>query len=131
MAWFGAVLSVVGAVSSAAGQQQAAAASAQAAEYNMAITQLEANAEKDRIRRESESYQSSLQVARAKSGVTSEGTPLMVMGESAANAEIDALNTQWTADTTNELYGMQASSARTAGNIGAGTTLLSGASKLF
>jgi hypothetical protein len=131
MGWVGAVLGAAGAVSAAAGQRQAGEAKAQAAEYNMAITQLEADAEKDRIRRESESYQSSLQVARAKSGVTSEGTPLMVMAESAANAEVDALNTQWTADRTNELYGMQASSARTAGNIGAGTTLLLGPSKLF
>jgi regulator of protease activity HflC (stomatin/prohibitin superfamily) len=131
MAWISPVLMAAGTVMSAAGQQQSAAAEAQAARYNSAITQAEAQAEEERIRRETQQQIGQTRASIAKSGVTYEGTPLLVLGETAANAEIDILNTQWSADTASKLYGMRASSATQAGNIGAGTSLLSGASKMF
>ena len=131
MAWVAPVLSLAGTAMSMSGQQQSAAASSQASLYNASMVQAKAKSEQEYLRRDAAANMGQIHAARAKSGVTIEGTPLLVLGESAANAEIDALNTQWSANTTSELYKMQAGAATTAGNIGAGTSLLSGASSFF
>jgi hypothetical protein len=55
----------------------------------------------------------------------------MVLAESAANAEIDALNTRYTGARQEALYRASGSNARRQGNLMAGTSLLSGAAKLF
>lgn len=131
MAWVGPVLSAAGAVMGAAGQQQAAAAQSQAAEYNAKMTQMQGQAEVERIQRESAREQARLRSAIGKSGVTTAGTPLMVMAESEAAAELDVLNTRWSTDRQVDLYKMQSKSAKTAGSIGAGSSLLSGAGRLY
>lgn len=113
------------------GQLQAGQAQSSAAAYNAKMTQMQSKMEIDRIRRQSARHQSALRVNIAKSGVTSEGTPLMVLAESEANAEIDALNTQWSADRQVDLYKMQGKSAKRASQIGAGSSLLAGAGRLY
>lgn len=131
MAWVAPAMMAASAVMGAAGQQQAAAAQAQAADYNAKTTQMQGKAEAERLQRESAREQGRLRAAIGKSGVTTAGTPLMVMAESEANAELDILNTRWSTDRQVDLYKMQSKSAKTAGNIGAGSSLLSGAGRLF
>ena len=131
MAWAGLALSALGTVASASAQQQQAAAQAKAANFNAAIVQQEAQSEKEKIYRESQVKLGKIQAARAKGGVSNEGTPLLVMAESQANAEADAYQIQYAANIEHSLYKSQASSAVTAGRTGAGASLLSGASKFF
>lgn len=116
-------VSTIGAISQAN-------AAAQAAEYNAAVARQEAAAEEARRRREAERQMGQIRAGRAKSGVTVEGSPLIVLADSAMEAEIDALNARWTGETSAKLYKMEARSARRAGIYNAGASLLSGASKI-
>jgi hypothetical protein len=59
-----------------------------------------------------------------------EGTPLMVLAESAANAEIDALNTRFTAGREATLSTMRGQEGRRAAYWSAGTSLLTGLSRI-
>jgi hypothetical protein len=111
---------------SAMGQAKAANAQAQAAEYNASLAKMEASAEEARRRRESSKVMGKMRAGRAKSGVTTEGTPLMVLSESAEMAELDALNARWSGETQSEAYKRKASSARSAIPYTVGATLLGG-----
>jgi hypothetical protein len=78
-----------------------------------------------------------------KAGVTFEGTPLLVMSETAAEGEIDALAIRYAGSIEEaniiaeqsayrqdaRLARMRGSAAKLAGNIGAGTALLTGLSQ--
>lgn len=87
-------------------------------------------ASRERAQRE-ESWRrlSSIRSQIGKSGATASGTPLLVLAESAANAEIDALNTRFGSTLQQSLYGMQGRNAKRAGTIGAGASLLTGYGK--
>jgi len=76
------------------------------------------------------------EVQYALAGVDTEGSPLMVRAESAAQAEMDAIMIRAGGDWEAARYrseamlsGMQARAARRAGALRAGTTLLSGGSQ--
>lgn len=66
--------------------------SAEVSEYNARLKRAAADREAGQIRKESKRYLGAIRAGIGKSGVTSEGTPVMVMAESAMNAELDALN---------------------------------------
>lgn len=66
--------------------------SAEVSEHNAIISRAAADREAEQIRKESRRYQGAIRAGIGKAGVTSEGTPIMVMAESAMNAELDALN---------------------------------------
>ena len=119
----GTALSALGSIR--AGQAQAAAA-----DYNARLANIESSQKAMAARRAGQQYIGAARAGRAKSGVTAEGTPLLAIAESAANAEIDALNSQWAGRMEAGLYKAQARSARQAGMIGAGTSLLSGTARL-
>ena len=111
---------------SAMGAAKAGQAQVQAAEYNASVSTMEANAEEARRRRESNKTMGKMRAGRAKSGVTAEGSPLMVMAESAEMAELDALNARWSGQTQSDVYKRQASSTRGAIPYTVGASLLGG-----
>lgn len=100
-------------------------------EYNAEMALREARSKEAAQRAEGMRRLSSIRSSIGKSGATSAGTPLMVLAESAANAEIDALNTQFAGKTQAELYRSKGKNAEKAGYLAAGTSLLSGFGKIF
>lgn len=117
------------------GIMQASAARAQgkaaqaAAEYNAASVMEEARSKESAQRAEAARRLGTIRSQIGKSGATSAGTPLMVLAESAANAEIDALNTLYTGERQANLYRAQGVNARKQGNLMAGASLLSSIGK--
>lgn len=70
-------------------------------------------------------------VALATSGANVAGdTPLLLLGESARNAELDALTIRQTGNARANAYSKQSQADQIGGVIGAGATLLGGAFKL-
>lgn len=131
----------------AAGAAQAKGAQSMA-EYNARVAQQEARAieartsyEQKRAVQEAERRQSRLRAALGASGaVPSAGTPLLLQTTQAEESELEMLligyegqigasraRSQAVLDRTQaDIYGRRAGAARTAGFIGAGTTLLRG-----
>jgi len=143
--WIGTAAAVAGGVASAAGSLSAGQSQSNMAKYNAAVSEREAaqareaaKFEEARNRKASESLLSSQRAAFAKGGVTSEGSPLLVQAETAEEAEIDALALRYSgsvaearAKSQAALDRMQGRAAKTTGYIGAGSSLLSGASSAF
>lgn len=127
----GGLTTLVGGVQQYRGQQSMAKAQADAANYNARMAELQGQQRAGLIRRQGQRQLSTIQANLAKSGATSAGTPLMVMAESAADVEIDAMNAMWSAQQESSLQRTSAINARRAGNVRAGTSLLTTASKLF
>lgn len=127
----GTTLSTVGGIAGAAGALSAGRSQQQASNYNAESARIEAESRAAAQRAENTRRMGTLRANIGKSGATSAGTPLLVLAESAANAEIDALNTLYTGQRQSDLYRMQGSNARRAGNINAGTSLLTTAGRIF
>lgn len=125
MSWLPMVAGTVGAV----GALQAGAAAQAAANYNAATAEANARAEEARRRTEGKRAIGSIRAGVAKSGASFEGTPLLVLAESAANSEIDALNALWSGNIKADMYRREGRQARTASYYQAGTSLLQGASQ--
>jgi predicted nucleotide-binding protein (sugar kinase/HSP70/actin superfamily) len=120
------------------GQQQA-----QAASYNAAVARQKAQAarqagelEAERIRKQKERLTGRQKALYAKSGVTFSGSPMEVMIDSATNAEMDALITEYNYSVEASQAESQASMSRyragvyqRTGYMRAGQTLLTGASQ--
>lgn len=138
MAGIGAATAVAGAI----GQGQAAAKTAR---YNAAVAENEATAarnmaafEENRHRRATARLLSSQRAAFGASGVESgSGTPLAVLGESAEQAELDALAIRRAGTVQEAKLRSQAAADRLyagaysrAGYTGAGTSLLTGLSRV-
>jgi hypothetical protein len=70
--------------------------------------------------------QSTTRTAIAKSGVTASGTPLNVLAESAANAEIDALNARYEAFNEAASLRRGGKEAQKTSYVRAGSRLLTG-----
>ena len=119
-------LMMLGSAVGAIGQMEAASAQAEAMEYNAQLAENQAAAEAARIRGEGKRDIGRIRANIGKAGVTSEGTPLLVLSESAANVELDALNAMWSGEQAAEVKRMEARATRTAGAFGAGASLLSG-----
>jgi hypothetical protein len=126
----GTTLATVGTGLSVAGALRSGQANSQAADYNAAMAQREASSKEVRIRQEGERSIGRLRASISKSGATFEGTPLMALAESAANNEIDALNVRQGGEMESSLYRMRGQSARRTGYVQAGTSLLSGMSRI-
>ena len=115
----------------AAGKVNAALAQREADQQRQA-GQLEA----ERMRRERIRLAATQRAGFAKSGVTSEGTPLQVMIQSAADEELNAQMTQYNAGigamrsgSEASIYKAQGVAAKRAGTLQAGSSLLSGVSQ--
>lgn len=111
-------------------------------QYNAAIAERDAKAsrqsaeyEAGRKRKETERLLGRQRALYSKAGVTFEGSPLLLMEETAAEGEIDALMIQREGklrasryQSEAELSRMKGSAAQRAGYWGAGSTLLTGGS---
>ena len=124
-------LSAIGSVVSVIGSIQQGKAEASAAEYNAQAARAEAQSRENAQRTAAQRQLGSIRAGVAKSGATMAGTPLAVLSESAANAEIDALNTRYSGQREAALYEARGRNAKTAGYMRAGTSLLSSAGKYF
>lgn len=136
-------LLAVGTAFSAIGAIQQGQAANSAAKYNAAVAGQRATAAKqqaaadmDKKRRDTVRRLGSIRAAYGASGVTLEGSPLDVLAESAANAELDVLTIKYKGDLEATGYGNEATletargqQARTAGYMGAGAALLTGVDK--
>ncbi len=125
----GTTLATVGSGLAIAGAVGQGRAGQQAGEYNAQSALLEGQSRENAQRADAARNQSRIRANIGKSGATSAGTPLMVLAESAANAEIDALNTRYTASRQADVYRAGGANARRQGNIMAGTSLLQAAGK--
>lgn len=124
-------LAVGGTLAQAGAARAQGKAEAAAAEFNARSAEQEASSRENLTRQESMRRMGAIRSQIGKSGATSAGTPLLVLAESAANAEIDALNAQYTGQRQAALYRAGGANAKAQGRAMAGTTLLSGASKIF
>ena len=138
-----AIVSVAGTALSAYGQIQQGKAQQKWGSYNAALA--ERDAETARLNAEYEAgvqckeTQKLLGRQRAlygKSGVTLEGSPLLMMAETAAEGELDALMIERGGKTRAQGYRseavlsrMKGKAAKRAGYYGAGSTLLTGAAR--
>lgn len=123
-------LSIGGTVLQASAARSAGKAEQAAANFNAQSAQMEAQSRETAQRAESQRRLGTIRAQIGKSGATSAGTPLMVLAESAANAEIDALNTRFTGMRESALYRAQGTNAKRQGNLQAGASLLSGFGKI-
>jgi hypothetical protein len=129
-----AVIGATGAVISADSQRKAANYNADRAEQNAKAAEEKA-AYDERMHRESvRKILSAQRALYGDSGLSMEGSPLLVMEDSTKQAELDALAIRYGGDinaaqqrSSANLLRMQGANAQTAGYITAGTTLLSGA----
>ncbi|MGD1878324.1 MAG: hypothetical protein ACFB13_12605 [Kiloniellaceae bacterium] len=135
------VAGLAGAAISAAGSIAAGQAEANAAEYNADMAQQQAErerqiAERDAAahRRQNSRVQAASRARRASSGVTSQGSPLLVDEATAAEIELGAQNilsggaaNAWGYKSQAALSRSRASNARTSGFLTAGSTLLTAA----
>lgn len=127
----GTALANIGGVLGAVGAASQGKAAQSSANYNAQSALIESQSRETAQRTQAARQLGTMRAAIGKSGATSEGTPLMVLAESAANAEIDALNTRQSGQRQADLYRAQGANARKQGNITAGTSLLTAATKIF
>lgn len=125
----GGVLGAVGTAVSVVGALSQGKAESSAAQFNADAARREAASRENAQRTAAQRQLGSIRAGVSKSGATMEGTPLAVLSESAANAEIDALNTRYSGQREAALYEARGRNARTAGYMRAGTSLLTGASR--
>ena len=108
---------------------------AKVAKRNAKIAAESARIEAEAKRRETRRLLSHQGALYGKAGATFEGSPLLVMEETAAEGELEALLTEYRGVTRSQAYRsqaeadkMRAEQAKTAGWYGAGTSLLGAAS---
>jgi hypothetical protein len=118
------------ALTAAAAIRQGQAAKA-AANFNAQMAEKVSGQKESLQRTLSQQRMGAIRAGIAKSGARTEGTPLMVLAESAANAEIDALNTRYTGQMESSMYRARGANDRRAAYWNAGTSLLTGASRIL
>ncbi len=123
-------LLAVGTAIQAVGQVQAGRAAAKAGEMNAAAIKEEADVREEQQRFMDQRTMASARAMIGTSGVTSAGSPLLVLAESARRAEMNALNIRRGGQLQAEEALYTGRQARKAGYIGAGGTLLTGGAKL-
>jgi hypothetical protein len=101
-----------------------------AAQFNAQTAEQEAASKATLIRSQAARQIGATRAQIGKSGATTAGTPLMVLAESAANAEIDALNATYTGARQAALYRAGGANAKSQGRVAAGTALLNNAARI-
>jgi hypothetical protein len=141
----GAIVGLAGSFLSAAAAKQQADAQAEAAEYNAKMREIEAASERDTAEAKAEDFRrqegrkrATAIAQTAASGVTLEGTPLLVDEAIVSEIELGANRLSHQGDTRAtglenqaELDRTKAKNYRKAGSINAGATLLSGFGSFF
>ena len=139
-----AIIAVAGAMFSAYGAIQQGQAASDVAKYNAEVAEQEAQAARNKAAYEEGLYRDNAEKLKARqrmsflaSGVDiSEGTPLLSLGESAANIEMDAMAIRYggeaeaiKAKQAAQLYGMKGKQAVQASYFQAGSSLMTGAAQ--
>jgi hypothetical protein len=138
----GLVIAGISAAVAAGGAVYSGVQQSNAADYNAAVAEQDALAANDRAKSEEDAHRESIRRILAtqralygKSGLSMEGSPLLVMEDTAAQGELDALTIRYGGDiaaakgrSSANLSRMQGGAAKTASYFQAGSTLLSGAS---
>lgn len=127
-------------------------AQAQADEYNAtiqsqnaAVARQQANAREEAQRRQARQVLGEQRAALSQAGIGLSGSAADIYGQSAANAELDALNIRYEGELDSrgllaqselstyqgKVSGMNAKSAKQAGTLSAASTALSGASQAY
>lgn len=132
-----AVLNAVGTFQQGRARADASEFNAQIAEQNAALARQQGAENADRTRREGRRRAGAIRAAFGASGVSLEGSPIDVLTDQAVENELDALTAenqgllQSTAfQNTASLDRANARNSRTGAIIGAGASLLSGASQI-
>jgi hypothetical protein len=122
---------IVGTGLSAYSQYQAGAAQKEAYDYNAEIVQQKAAYDEAQARDRLRKLMSTQRALYAKAGVDlTSGSPLLVLAQTAAEGEEEALNIRRTGYNEAQLQKYYGSQAKTAGTLGAGSTLLTGLGNL-
>ena len=108
------------------GTLQQGEAAEQAAMFNAELREIEGREKERLIRKRGRADLSRIRAAIGKSGVTSAGSPMEVLAESAANAEMDALNARFGYQTDATVIRAEGRSRKRASRISAAASLLSG-----
>lgn len=144
-AWVGPAIAIAGTVVSAYASQQKGEAESTTAKYNARLAEQEAQQRRQAAAIEAEQarerHDRTLAAARARygaSGVTMEGTPLLVMMRSEEEAILDVARIRargaaeaQTLESQAALYKFAGKKAKQAGMLGAGASLLSGVGSAF
>jgi len=140
-----AIAAVAGTAMSAMGQIQAGQSQSEWSNYNAQIAERDAQNTRnlaafdaEQKRKETQSLIGRQKALYGKAGVTMEGSPLLLMEETASEGELDARMIEWSGSNKSERYmsegqlsRMKGSQAKTAGYIGAGSTLLTGGAQAY
>lgn len=140
-----AAAAIASAVVAAGGAVYSADATRKTANYNADVGEQNALAEADRAKQEELAHResvrriiSSQRALYGKSGLSMEGSPLLVMEDTAEQGELDSLAIRYGGDVAAarersgaNLSRMQGRQAMTSGYINAGSTLLAGASSSY
>lgn len=116
-----------GALLGAAGSISAGNAAASEARTNAALAEMEAAENERRSRRESSALIGRSRAVAAAQGTTLEGSPMLIIEDTAAEAEIEALHVRKGGSLRAAAFGQQAKAAQTTGLFNAGASLLGGA----
>ena len=117
---------IAGTVISAAGTISAGNAQKKAQQQNAALVRVQAEEDARRSRRQSEALMGRQRAVVAASGTTLEGSPLLIMQDTAAEAETEIRHILRGGQARASAYQRAGSAAAQAGFIDAGSTLLSG-----
>lgn len=133
-----AAVTAVGQIRQAQATSAAANYTAQVADRNALVARQQSEADAHRQRAVSARRLGSIRAAYGASGVTMEGTPLDLLEDSAAQAELDAITTRYKGEVAAigyegeaQLARFRAKQARREGNLSAATTLLGAASRMY
>lgn len=119
-------LAIVGSVVSAAGSISAGNAQKKAAQQNAALARMQAEEDARRSRRQSNALMGRQRAVVAASGTTMEGSPLLIVQDTAAEAETEIRHILRGGAARASAYQQAGGAAAQAGLIDAGSTLLSG-----
>lgn len=138
LALIGTAVSAVGAIQQGRAAEKAANYNAAIADRNAVVATQQAAANEAAQRKIDRRRMGAMRAGYGASGVTSDGSVLDVLGDSIAEAELNALNIRYEGDLAAQGYGDSAASsrasgkdARTAGYMQAGSSLLLGGSKAY
>lgn len=134
----GAVVQAVGAIRSAQSASAAADYNAQIAERNAALARDQAASDEQRQRIQARKQLGAMRAGYGASGVTLDGSPLDVLENSAAEAELDALTIRYKGEvsalgyrTESAQQRARSANATTEGYYNAGSALLQGGAKAY
>lgn len=126
----GSALAAAGAVTSAVGAIQSGNAQQKMGEYNAAAALATAQSQEQLQRRQSQRILSQGRANAAANGLEMDGSPLEVMAQSAADAEMDALSIRYGGVVRAEQSRIQGNLAQKSGYMSAATNLLMGLSQV-